>query len=78
MLTATGRAPVSIPTPPLPSTSASWALERDPALLESKDKDGETPLIDLVGVPDENTQAATATLLIDRRTNINASTQETL
>jgi ankyrin repeat protein len=51
-------------------------LDRDPALLESKGKDGETPLIKAcMGVPDDNTQVATARFLIDKGANVNASTQ---
>ena len=49
-------------------------LDSDPALLESRDKDGETPLIKAcMGVPDENTQATTARFLIDKGADVNAS-----
>jgi ankyrin repeat protein len=49
-------------------------LDSDPALLESKDQDGETPLIKAcVGAADNITQATTARFLIDKGANVNAS-----
>jgi ankyrin repeat protein len=49
-------------------------LEADPTLLESKDKDGETPLLKAcIGVGDNITQPTTATFLIDKGANVNAS-----
>ena len=48
-------------------------LDADPTLLDSKDKDGETPLLKACnGVPDDNTQVATARFLIDQGANVNA------
>ncbi len=49
-------------------------LLAEPALLESKDRDGETPLIKAcVGVGDNVTHFATASFLVARGANVNAS-----
>lgn len=50
-------------------------LEADPSLLDSKDKDGETPLIKAcIGLPPDNfSQITTAEFLVEKGANVNAS-----